>query len=110
MLAVAVLLIKLVGGAVCLVDTPEKRFDASTTVTVVTMPIDTEIDRATADDLGGCLLGEVASCHCACLHSVPLPTSLPLPVGKVAANFTPPTVLPGFIPAAIGSLLRPPIA
>lgn len=110
MLTVAVLLIKLVGGAVCVADTPEKRFDASTTVAAVTMPVDTEVDRATADDVGGCLLGEVTNCHCACLHSVPVPMSLPLPVGKLAAHFTPPTVPPGFIPAATGSLLRPPIA
>jgi len=69
-LAVAVLLIKLVAGTVCLADAPDKRLVSTTTVSAVSMPADTAIANVSADDASACLLGE-ADCHCACAHCEP---------------------------------------
>lgn len=41
MLAVAVLLIKLVAGTVCVADAPEKRLVSTTTISAASMPVDT---------------------------------------------------------------------
>ena len=108
-LAVAVLLIKLVSGSICVADGPGARF-ASTTAVAVPLLADTAVSPTTADDASSCLLGEGSSCHCACAHSVTLPTSAPLPIARMEAHFAPLTLHSGFMPATTGSLLRPPIA
>jgi len=108
-LAVAVMLIKLVAGTVCLADAPEKRFVSTTTISAASMPMDTVIADVSADDASACLLGEGRSCHCACAHSVTLPASTPLPIAMMEARFAPLTLHSGFTPATTGSLLRPPI-
>src|SRR6185312_11991782 len=100
-LAVAVLLIKLVSGSICMADGPGARF-ASTTAVAVPLPADTAVSPITA--------GEASSCHCACAHSVTLPASAPLPIARMEAHFAPLTLHSGFMPATTGSLLRPPIA
>ena len=108
-LAVAVLLIKLVSGSICVADGPGARF-ASTTATPTTLVADTAVSTASADDANTCLLGEGGGCHCACAHSVTLPASTPLPIARMEARFAPLTLHSGFTPATTGSLLRPPIA
>lgn len=108
-LAVAVLLIKLVAGTVCLADAPDKRLVSTTTVSAVSMPADTAIANVSADDASACLLGE-ADCHCACAHTVTLPTTAPLAVARVESRFDNFTIRSGFTPATTDSLLRPPIA
>ena len=109
LLAVAVLLIKLVAGTVCLADAPEKRLVSTTTVYAVSMPVDAVIANVSADDASACLLGE-ADCHCACAHTLTLPTTTPLAVARVESRFDSFTIRSGFTPAITGSLLRPPIA
>lgn len=108
-LAVAVLLIKLVSGSICVADGPSARF-ASTTATPTTLVTDTAVSTASADDANTCLLGEGSSCHCACAHSVTLPATAPLSIGSVQVRFAQLTLHSGFTPATTGSLLRPPIA
>ncbi|KRE89108.1 hypothetical protein ASG87_06100 [Frateuria sp. Soil773] len=107
-LAVAVLLIKLVSGTICLGDRPAARIAAVSavpTVAVAMAPADASVDAADA-----CLLGEAGGCHCACAHSAALPAALVLPVAHMDVSFASPEIHSGFTPAATGSLLRPPIA
>ncbi|EIM00539.1 hypothetical protein [Dyella sp.] len=108
-LAVAVLLIKLVSGSICMADGPGARFASTTTVTVP-LVADTAVSPTAADDANSCLLGEGSGCHCACAHSVTLPASAPLPIARMEAHFAPLTFHSGVTPATTGSLLRPPIA
>ena len=108
-LAVAVLLIKLVSGSICMADGPGARFASTTTVTVPLLA-DTAVNTTSADDANSCLLDEGSNCHCACAHSVTLPASAPLPIAQMEAHFAPLTLHSGFMPATTGSLLRPPIA
>jgi hypothetical protein len=110
-LAVAVLLIKLVSGSICVADGPSARF-ALTTVAFApaTLLADAAVSPTSADDANSCLLGEGSRCHCACAHSVTLPASTPLPIARMEARFAPLTLHSGFTPATTGSLLRPPIA
>lgn len=109
-LAVAVLLIKLVSGSICVADGPGARF-ASTTITAVstTLLADTAVSAVSTDGASPCLLGEGSACHCACAHSVTFPVSTPLPLARMEARFAPHTLHSGFTPATTGSLLRPPI-
>jgi hypothetical protein len=107
-LVVAVLLIKLVSGSVCLADGgvrdvgPWRGYVASS----MTMEV---VAQAPSGD-GDCLLGEGSSCHCACPHAASLPTSLVMAVGAPAAPLLVSSVDAGRMPAVAGSLLRPPIA
>lgn len=103
-LVVAVLLIKLVSGSVCLADGGER--DTSRAHVAVTV----EAAPAAQGGDGDCLLGEGASCHCACAHAAALPASVALAVGMPAASFATPSVDAGRVPDATRSLLRPPIA
>lgn len=105
-LAVAVLLIKLVSGTVCLGDGAAARFAVASAVPAAAMA--SAVDSADAAD--ACLLGEAGGCHCACAHSVALPVALVLPVARVDFSFASPEIHSGFTPATPGSLLRPPIA
>lgn len=109
-LAVAVMLVKLVAGTVCLADAPDKRFVSNTTISAASMPVDAVLADVSADDANGCLLGEGSSCHCACAHTVTLPTTTPLPIVRMEARFDTFAIRSGFAPATTGSLLRPPIA
>ena len=108
-LAMAVLLIKLVSGSICVADGPGARF-ASTTATTTTLTADTAVSTVSTDEANTCLLGEGGGCHCACAHSVTLPASAPPPIAMIEARFAPLTIHSGFTPATTGSLLRPPIA
>ena len=110
-LAVAVMLIKLVSGSICVADGLGARF-ASTTATAVstTLLADTTVTTVSTDDANSCLLGEGSACHCACAHSVTFPVSVPLPMARMEGRFAPLTLHSGFTPATTGSLLRPPIA
>ncbi|NMW22954.1 hypothetical protein HFP05_00600 [Rhodanobacter denitrificans] len=109
-LAVAVLMIKLVAGTVCVADAPEKRFVSTTTISAASMHVDTVAPSVSADDANGCLLGEGSGCHCACAHTVTLPTTARLSIARVEARFDTFVIRSGFTPAMTGSLLRPPIA
>ncbi|WP_081491506.1 hypothetical protein [Rhodanobacter thiooxydans] len=109
-LAVAVMLIKLVSGSICVADGPGARFASATAAAPTTLLADTAVSTVSADDANPCLLGEGRSCHCACAHSVTLPASTPLPIAMMEARFAPLTFHSGFTPATTGSLLRPPIA
>lgn len=110
-LAVAVLLIKLVSGSICMADGSGARFASMTVAaTPTTLLADTTVATVSTDDANSCLLGEGSSCHCACAHSVTLPASTQLLIAKMEAHFAPLTLHSGFTPATTGSLLRPPIA
>lgn len=109
-LAVAVMLIKLVAGTVCLADAPEKRFVSSTTISATSVPVDAVIADISADDANVCLLGEGSDCHCACAHSVTLPMSSTDSIARMEARFDTAAIRSGFAPATPGSLLRPPLA
>ncbi|WP_237711869.1 hypothetical protein [Rhodanobacter sp. 115] len=106
----AVLLIKFVSGSFCVADGAGVRFAAATAAAPTTLVADTAVSTTSADDANSCLLGEGSNCHCACAHSVTLPTSAPLPIARLEAHFAPLTLHSGFMPATTGSLLRPPIA
>jgi hypothetical protein len=105
-LAVAVLLIKLVSGSICVADGPGAQFASATAAAPTTL---LAVSTVSADDANPCLLGEGRSCHCACAHSVTLPATAPLPIAMMEARFAPLTLHSGFTPATTGSLLRPPI-
>ena len=109
-LAVAVLLIKLVSGSICVADGSGVRFASATAAAPTTVLADTTVSTLSADDANDCLLGEGAGCHCACAHSVTLPATAPLSIASMEARFAPLTLHSGFTPATTGSLLRPPIA
>jgi hypothetical protein len=66
-------------------------------------------DAASSTD-DGCLLGEGASCHCTCLHSVAMPVSATLTIHPLVPRADLPAVYSGIVPATPASLLRPPIA
>lgn len=106
----AVLMIKLASGTLCLADGPGARLAADTAVTgTIALALDSaSVDLSGAPD--DCLLGEGAGCHCACDHSIALPMSLVLSVHAVPVSFRAPAILPGFMPAMAGTELRPPIA
>ncbi len=109
-LAVAVLLIKLVSGSICVADGLGARFASATAAAPTTLLADTAVSTVSADEANPCLLGEGRSCHCACAHSVTFPVSAPLPIVRMEARFALLTIHSGFTPATTGSLLRPPIA
>ncbi len=109
-LAVAVMLIKLIAGTVCLADAPEKRLVSDTTISAVSTPLDTVIADLATDDPNACLLGEGSACHCTCAHSATLPMSSMDPIARMEARFDTPAIRSGFAPAAPESLLRPPLA
>lgn len=109
-LAVAVMLIKLVGGSICVADGPAARLASATAAAPTALFADAAVGTSSADDADTCLLGERAGCHCACAHSVTLPVAASLSIARMAAHFTPLTIHSGFMPATTGSLLRPPIA
>ncbi|ULU23909.1 hypothetical protein [Dyella terrae] len=107
-LVVAVLLIKLVSGAVCLADGGERDTFRAQTYASVTMSAEAAPMTQGAD--ADCLLGEGESCHCACAHAATLPVSIALAVGVPEASFAIPSIDAGRVPDATRSLLRPPIA
>jgi hypothetical protein len=110
LLAMAVLLIKLASGTLCLADGPGARVvaDMATTGTIALALDSTSSDVPGAPD--DCLLGEGGGCHCSCAHSIALPMSVALSVQAVPLSFHAPAVSPGFVPAMTGTELRPPIA
>lgn len=107
-LVVAVLLIRLVSGSVCLADGGERDGFSGRSVAAAAMTVQAPSQAASGD--GDCLLGEGASCHCACAHAVSLPSTMMLAVGAPDAPFLVSSVDAGRVPAVAGSLLRPPIA
>lgn len=109
-LAVAVLLIKFASGTVCLVDGPETRFAAGASTTTVSVPMETMATVASGEDTNTCLLGEVGGCHCACAHTVMLPSTATSSIARMEARPSLSVISSGFDPATPGSLLRPPIA
>jgi hypothetical protein len=104
----AVLLIKLATSSICLGDGAGNMF-ASSASTTVSLSVAAPADQASADD-AACLLGEAGDCHCTCAHTMPLPTSGPLPIARMDVHFEPLTIHSGFEATTIASLLRPPIA
>ncbi|WP_458071262.1 hypothetical protein [Rhodanobacter sp. BL-MT-08] len=109
-LAVAVLLIKLAAGTMCLTDGPYKNIAASTASALsIDAPSEQSVTSA-ADEAGDCVLGEAGDCHCACAHTLPLPTVASLSVARMEMHFDALAIHSGFLPATTGSLLRPPIA
>jgi hypothetical protein len=108
-LAVAVLLIKLAAGSICLGDNPAATALAdaqATTGALATMDSAT----AAAPDDNACLLGEAGGCHCACAHALTLATSVTLSVAPIETGTESFRLCAGMVPAKTGSLLRPPIA
>lgn len=112
LLAVAIMMIKLTAGTICLGDGPNLRLAATAAAT--TSPYDVSLDvaepTAPVDAKGDCLLGEPGDCHCACAHSVTLPTAALASVTAMEVRFASPVIRTGYTPAMTGSLLRPPIA
>jgi len=112
LLAVAVLLIKLTAGTICLGDGPNLRLasTAATTTSQHGVSLDATEHAAATDAKGNCLLGEPGDCHCACAHSVSLPTTALASITPMEVRFASPAIGAGYTPAMTGSLLRPPIA
>ena len=108
-MAVAVLMIKVVAGALCLADAPDGRFTSTTVAAAPQLSMDTA-SVALDDDSGTCLLSEPGGCHCTCAHSVTLPTATVLAVSPLHPHFDASALQSGSTPAMNGSLLRPPIA
>lgn len=105
LLAVAVLLLKLVSSSVCLGDAPAQRLAAAQAAVGVAAWV------ADADAGGDCLLGEAADCHCACAHSLTVTSAgIAFVLSPQPARLEPARSAAGRLPAATGSLLRPPIA
>jgi len=107
-LVMAVLLIKLVSGSVCVADGGERdgfsgRASVAAAMTMQAIP------QVPLDD-GACLLGEDGSCHCACAHAATLPVSMVLAVGNPGMPSMTPSADAGRVPAMTATLLRPPIA
>lgn len=109
LLAVAVLMIKLVAGTLCLADAPDGQ-PASSPVAAAAQLSTHTVTSAVDDDSSICLLGEPGRCHCTCAHSATLPTVAVLTVSALHPHFDAPVIQPGSTPAMTGSLLRPPIA
>ena len=107
-LVVAVLLIKLVSGSLCMADGGERDVGQGRGYVASSMTMEASPQAPSGD--GDCLLGEGSSCHCACPHAAGLPTSVVLAVGAPEAPFLVSSVDAGRRPAVAGSLFRPPIA
>ncbi len=108
LLVVAVMLIKLASGSLCLADGGERDVGVAGVAAVAGAAlVAAPANQSAGDD---CLLGEGASCHCACAHSATLPASVALAIGNAVTAFVPPSFEVGRVPAVTGSLLRPPIA
>ena len=108
-LAVAVLLIKLVAGSICLGDSPAATWLADTQATT-SVPATIDSATAAAPDDNPCLLGEAGGCHCACAHALTLATTVSLSVALIETKAESARLSPGMLPETTGSLLRPPIA
>ncbi|MFC5579520.1 hypothetical protein [Rhodanobacter terrae] len=109
LLAVAVLLIKLAAGSICLGDSPAAAALADAQATTSVLATMDSATSATPDD-NACLLGEAGGCHCACAHALTLATSVTLSVAPIETGTESFRLSAGMIRATIGSLLRPPIA
>ena len=110
LLAMAVLMIKLASGTLCLADGPGAQFAADRVTTGITTPALDSTSAGVPGSPDDCLLGEGAGCHCSCAHSIALPMSLVLSVHAMPVSFHAPATSPGFVPAMTGTELRPPIA
>lgn len=107
-LVLAVMLIKLVSGALCATDGLQVQFTA---VAVSTSVLAAAVDSPPgAADAGACVLGDAGDCHCTCAHSVTLPVVALPAVAGMDVHFDMLSIYSGFTPAMTGSLLRPPIA
>lgn len=109
-LAVAVLLIKLVTGTLCLTDGPGARLAASASAVTTSSATIAAVDPAAGNDDGSCVLGEAGGCHCVCAHSVTLPTAIALAVARPDIPLDSPKDPLARVPTAPASLIRPPIA
>lgn len=107
-LVMAVLLIKLVSGSVCVADGGERDGFSGRASVAAAMTVDATPQVPSSD--GACLLGEGGSCHCACAHAATLPVSMVLAVGSPGMAMVNPSADAGRVPAVMASLLRPPIA
>lgn len=111
-LAVAVLLIKLATGTICLADGPGTRFaatDGSVAVSALAIAA-AEPVAGNGDGDGTCVLGEAGGCHCVCAHSAALPTAVALAVTRADIRLDTPVDALDRVPTAPASLIRPPIA
>ncbi|WP_242451830.1 hypothetical protein [Rhodanobacter sp. T12-5] len=108
-LAVAVLLIKLVMGSICLGDDPAAARLADTQTATSALATMDSATTAAPDD-NACLLGEAGGCHCTCAHALTLTTSITLSVALLDVTRESSRLSLGLVPVKTGSLLRPPIA
>ena len=108
-LAVAVMLIKLMTGTICLADSLDQRFASVIGVDALAL-VDTIADASAHDDGSNCVLGEAGGCHCTCAHAATLPTTAWSPIDAMGTHFVAPAGFPQHVPASAGSLIRPPIA
>jgi len=108
-LAVAVLLIKLASSTVCMADGLGRQGSATLAAGAATLPVAAPAHVASSSD-DDCLLGEGGSCHCACLHAVPLPATGFVSIAPPAATTALPPTRPGSAAGIPASPLRPPIA
>ena len=107
LLFVAVMLVKLASGSVCMADRGERDGYAGGASAVTASSMVAAAATAAGDD---CLLGEGASCHCACAHNATLPVTVLIVLAAPVAPFLRSPVDAGRVPELTGSLLRPPIA
>jgi hypothetical protein len=106
-LAVAVMLIKLTAGTICLTDGAQNRLGAATAAIGAMASVDAV--KAAAGDATGCVLGEAGGCHCACAHAVTMPSTAVPSIARMDSRFHFRARPSGYTPAMTGSLIRPPI-
>ncbi|MBS0589863.1 MAG: hypothetical protein JSR65_04415 [Proteobacteria bacterium] len=108
-LALFALLFKMLASTICLADGVSLP-SATTEKISVAMSVATLVDVAANDDNPVCPIAEKGGCHCACAHSLPLPSS-PAPwVDAPAFRFDRAVLDSPRVAVTTGSLLRPPIA
>lgn len=102
--------IKLATGTVCLADglnTRASSISSAPAVAALSMDVATP---SFDEDGDACVLGEPGGCHCACAHTATLPATVAIALPRVDARFDAPISAPDFVPTALASPLRPPIA
>lgn len=106
----AVLLLKLAAGTLCLGDSAGVRFASADASVTASPQMSAVADVAATEEGRTCVLGEAGGCHCSCAHSVALSAAAKLVVARLDARLDLPANPPASTPAMPGSLIRPPIA
>jgi len=102
----AVVLVKLTTGTLCLADIPassQLAAEVAGTTSIAASP-------DSGGDPGDCVLGEASGCHCNCTHAATVLPDHRLPIGWIDTRASSSSSLPPHPPGFAGALIRPPIA